>query len=99
MVRPEVLDINEVLQRMGTMIEAAGRREPRAGAVAVTTSLGKVKVDVGSLEQVIMNLVFNARDAVGRVGAHHAGDAETRCSTTTTAARTPTHSPASTVVP
>jgi two-component system cell cycle sensor histidine kinase/response regulator CckA len=67
MVRPEVLDINEVLQRMGTMIRRLVG-ENLDLVLSLSPSLGKVKVDVGSLEQVIMNLVVNARDAVGASG-------------------------------
>jgi PAS domain S-box-containing protein len=67
MVRPEVLDINDVLQRMGTMIRRLVGENLDLSLV-LSPSLGKVKVDVGSLEQVVMNLVVNARDAVGASG-------------------------------
>ncbi len=67
MVRPEVLDINEVLQRMGAMIRRLVGENLEL-TLTLSPSLGKVKVDVGSLEQVIMNLVVNARDAVGASG-------------------------------
>jgi len=67
MVRPEVLDINEVLQRMGTMIRRLVGENLEL-TLSLSPTLGKVKVDVGSLEQVIMNLVVNARDAMGESG-------------------------------
>ena len=67
MVRPEVVDLNEVLQRMGVMIRRLVG-ENLTLTLSLSPSLGKVKVDVGSLEQVIMNLVVNARDAVGESG-------------------------------
>jgi two-component system cell cycle sensor histidine kinase/response regulator CckA len=67
MVRPEVVDINEVLQRLGAMIRRLVG-ENLDLSLTLSPTLGKVKVDVGSLEQVIMNLVVNARDAVGESG-------------------------------
>jgi CheY-like chemotaxis protein len=67
MVRPEVVDINEVLQRMGSMIRRLVGENLEL-SLTLSPTLGKVKVDVGSLEQVIMNLVVNARDAVGESG-------------------------------
>ena len=66
-VRPEIVDLNEVLHRLGGMI----RRLMGENIDLVFTlprGLGLVKVDAGSLEQVIMNLVVNARDAVTGTG-------------------------------
>jgi CheY-like chemotaxis protein len=37
-------------------------------ALSMSPGLGKVKVDIGSLEQVVMNLVVNARDAIPETG-------------------------------
>jgi CheY-like chemotaxis protein len=67
MVRPEVVDINEVLQRMGGMIRRLVG-ENLDLALSMSPGLGKVKVDIGSLEQVVMNLVVNARDAIPETG-------------------------------
>jgi len=64
---PRVVDLNAVL---------TGAREMLARVIgedielryAMAPKLGKVKVDVGQLEQVVMNLVVNARDAMPRGG-------------------------------
>ena len=67
LLEPRVVDLNEVL---------AGSREMLARMIgedielryAMAPNVGKVKVDVGQLEQVVMNLVLNARDAMPRGG-------------------------------
>ena len=65
-VHPTVVGINQIIEGMTPMIRSlVGENLEVRLALAHTPD--KVKVDVGSLEQVIMNLVVNARDAV--VGA------------------------------
>ncbi len=62
-LRPKVLDLNAVVGAMdpllrratGEHIELAAALDPRGG---------RVKVDPGQLDQVILNLVLNARDAM-----------------------------------
>ena len=62
--RPRVLDLNVVVARDGAMLRRLiGERHRRCGLVLDPT-LGPVKADPGQLEQVIMNLVVNARDAM-----------------------------------
>ncbi len=66
-LEPRVLDLNDVVrdvQKMlvrliGEDIELATRLEP---------TVGRVRVDPGQLEQVILNLAVNARDAMPRGG-------------------------------
>ena len=63
MLKPIVLDLNTVITGMGKMLprvigEDVELRFDLAG------SLGKVKADPGQMEQVLMNLVVNARDAL-----------------------------------
>jgi PAS domain S-box-containing protein len=62
-IHPVVLDLNTVIGEMEQMIrrligddiQVAFKREPR---------LGKVKLDPGQLEQILLNLAVNARDAM-----------------------------------
>ena len=62
-VQPWVLDLNEsvaelekmLVRLIGADIDLATKLEP---------NLGRVKVDPGQIEQVVMNLVVNARDAM-----------------------------------
>jgi two-component system, cell cycle sensor histidine kinase and response regulator CckA len=66
-IQPVVLDLNaatheleKMLRRLiGENIEITFKRNPR---------LGRVKMDLGQVEQVLMNLAVNARDAMPRGG-------------------------------
>jgi PAS domain S-box-containing protein len=63
MVRPRVLDLNEVIDEMedllrrliGEDVELVTRLDP---------GLGRIKADRGQIEQLLMNLAANARDAM-----------------------------------
>jgi two-component system, cell cycle sensor histidine kinase and response regulator CckA len=60
---PRVIDLNDVLIKMDRMLQRI------LGAdidllLACSPSLGRVRADPGSIEQVVMNLVVNARDAM-----------------------------------
>ena len=69
LLQPRVLDVAEVLEHsrgllerlIGEDIELVTRGEP---------GLGRVKADPVQLDQVILNLAVNARDAMPRGGAH-----------------------------
>ncbi len=66
-LKPIVLDLNTVITGMGKMLprligEDVELRFDLAGA------LGKTKADPGQMEQVLMNLVVNARDAMASGG-------------------------------
>ncbi|HMI85060.1 MAG TPA: PAS domain S-box protein [Polyangiaceae bacterium] len=64
---PKTLNLNEVVSGMEKML----RRLIGAHiefSVSAATSLAKVTVDPGQIEQVIMNLAVNARDAMPRGG-------------------------------
>jgi PAS domain S-box-containing protein len=66
-VHPTVVAINPIIEAMVPMI---GRLvgEDLEVSLALADMPDRVKVDVGNLEQVIMNLVVNARDAVVGTG-------------------------------
>jgi signal transduction histidine kinase len=62
-LEPKVLDTNRVISDIESMV----RRligEHLEFEIVLATDLGRVKADPGQLEQVIMNLVINARDAM-----------------------------------
>jgi len=62
-LEPRVLDLNEVLTGMEKMLRRILGADIDLVARPAAT-LGRVQVDPSSLEQVIMNLVVNARDAM-----------------------------------
>jgi PAS domain S-box-containing protein len=62
-VQPEVISLNRVLQSLAPMIRRLVGENIEL-VLQLTPELGLVTVDVGSLEQVIVNLVLNARDAI-----------------------------------
>ncbi len=66
-LKPEVLDLNQVVERMDKML----RRLIGENIDLVTLlspSLHHIKFDPGHLEQIIMNLAINARDAMPEGG-------------------------------
>jgi PAS domain S-box-containing protein len=66
-LEPEVLDLNAVLAELQRML---GRLigEDIELAVVPAAELGRVEVDRGQIEQVVMNLAVNARDAMPEGG-------------------------------
>jgi signal transduction histidine kinase len=66
-LQPAVLDLNAVVTNMAEML----RRligEDIALVTALDPTLGSVKADPGQIEQLVMNLVANARDAMAKGG-------------------------------
>jgi PAS domain S-box-containing protein len=66
-LQPKVLDLNQVVFETNKMLQ------PLIGEdvdlfTRLTPDLGKVKADLGQIEQVLMNLAVNARDAMPRGG-------------------------------
>ncbi|HEX6107454.1 MAG TPA: PAS domain S-box protein [Gemmatimonadales bacterium] len=62
-LRPQVLDLNRLVQGLEHML---GRvlGEDKTLAVELADDLGRVRADLGQLEQVLLNLTLNARDAM-----------------------------------
>ncbi|HXF96088.1 MAG TPA: PAS domain S-box protein [Gemmatimonadales bacterium] len=64
---PQVLDLHEVLADMGNLLRQALGEDVRLVA-ASQPGVAVVRADRGGLEQVLMNLALNARDAMPRGG-------------------------------
>ena len=66
-LQPRVLDLNEVVRGMEKMLRRLIGEDIEL-RTAFESSLGRVKADPGQIEQVILNLGINARDAMPRGG-------------------------------
>jgi len=66
-LEPKVLDLNQVVSDMEKMLQRLLGEDVEL-AIHLATGLGHVKADPNQLEQVIMNLAVNARDALPRGG-------------------------------
>jgi len=64
---PQVLDLNSLVNRMSEMLLGLLREEMEF-VVKLEPDAGCVTADAGQIEQVIMNLVVNARDAMPKGG-------------------------------
>ena len=67
MLRPRVIDLNAVIAEMRGMLERLISEDVTL-VIDLASDLKPVKADPGQIEQVIMNLVVNARDAMPRGG-------------------------------
>ena len=66
-LQPQILDLNRIVSNMDKML----RRLIGEDVELVTTlddNIGKVKADPGQIEQVVVNLALNARDAMAKGG-------------------------------
>ena len=67
-VRPEVVDVAALVAQLEQMLARVAGRELQL-KLRLHPEAGRVNVDAGRLEQALMNLVINARDAMaGQVG-------------------------------
>jgi PAS domain S-box-containing protein len=62
-LRPEVLDLNQVIAGLTPLVRRLIGEDVTV-VVTPTPDLGKVRADLGQIEQVLMNLLVNARDAM-----------------------------------
>ena len=67
MTQPKVLNLNDLLSDMGTMLQRLLREDIEL-TISTYPRLGLIKADPGQIEQVIINLVINARDAMPQGG-------------------------------
>jgi PAS domain S-box-containing protein len=90
MVMPRVLDLNVVISDLRTML---GRllREDVELCCELRAKPSVVVADLGQIEQVVMNLAVNARDAMPGGGRLSIGTDNAVCSTTTNGARPGPH--------
>jgi PAS domain S-box-containing protein len=62
-IAPKVLDLNDVLTNMDNMLRRLVGEDVEVTFIP-GASLGRVQADPGSIDQVVMNLAINARDAM-----------------------------------
>lgn len=76
-IEPKIVDVNAALVEMEKMVRRVIREDIKL-AVRLDPNVGRIKIDPGQLDQVLMNLVVNARDAMPNGGelALHTASAE-----------------------
>ncbi|HVM59963.1 MAG TPA: PAS domain S-box protein [Verrucomicrobiae bacterium] len=66
-LQPKILDLNAVIENLDKMLRRVIGEDVEL-ITKLTPNLGRVKADPGQIEQVIMNLAVNARDAMPNGG-------------------------------
>ena len=66
-IEPEVVDLNRIIEDLQTLLDRIIGEDIRLHT-RLEEDLGRVRVDPGQIEQVLVNLVVNARDAMPRGG-------------------------------
>lgn len=67
MLQPQVLDLNTTVRDLEPIL-ARALGESRVVRMHLSPTLGPIRADPGQLEQVLVNLALNARDAMGEGG-------------------------------
>jgi len=66
-LQPQVVDLGQIVQGMERMLRRLLGEDVEL-SLLTATRLGKVHADPGQIEQIVMNLAVNARDAMSRGG-------------------------------
>jgi two-component system, cell cycle sensor histidine kinase and response regulator CckA len=66
-LQPKIVNLNDIVSNMGKMLRRLIGEDIET-FTSLDPSLGRIQADPGQLEQVIMNLAVNARDAMPRGG-------------------------------
>ncbi len=66
-LEPKVVDLNETVKQIETMLHRLIGEDVQLNS-SLAKNLGRVKIDQGQIEQVIVNLAVNARDAMPQGG-------------------------------
>ncbi len=69
-LQPQILDLNQIVSNMDKMLRRLIGEDIELVTV-LGTDIGKVKADPGQVEQVVINLALNARDAMPKGGRLH----------------------------
>jgi two-component system cell cycle sensor histidine kinase/response regulator CckA len=75
-LEPKILDLNEVVSDVENMLRRIIGEDVRF-STHLAASLGRIKADPGQIQQVLINLAVNARDAMPRGGTLTIGTANT----------------------
>jgi signal transduction histidine kinase len=82
-LEPRVLDLNDIVSETQTMLERVIAENIEFSTV-LAEDLGRISADNGQIEQIIMNLVVNARDAMPEGGELQLETSNVTLSDTTT---------------
>ena len=66
-LQPQVINVNSILEEMGKLLPRLIGEDIEL-AIRTDKELGRIRADAGQMEQVIMNLAVNARDAMPNGG-------------------------------
>jgi len=74
-LQPQILDLNRIVSNMDKMLRRLIGEDIELVTI-LGSNVGKVKADPGQIEQVVVNLALNARDAMAKGGRLHIETAE-----------------------